>query len=1147
MALRLLYGRAGTGKTSFCLDEMRAELRRAPEGAALVMLLPEHETFKIEKELANTEGLGGFTRSYIFGFRRFAHRILMELGGAVRPQITEIGKRLLLAKVMHAHTGEWKMLGKATRQRNFTETLAKMIEEFKAYHINSEVLKETVAGLSDSPLKDKLSDLALIYQGFSEGMTGRYNDAEDCLNLLAEKLSGSKIVEQAHIWIDGFRFFNPQELAIIEQLLQTAKDVTITLCIDDVENPQHEIETSVFHRQYKTRQKLLELAENLAVPIVELELKENHRLSQQKSLVHIEQNLYRFPLQTIESQGGVVITEAANRRLEVEGIAADIIRLCREKGYRWRDIAILVRNQESYDDVLNIVLQDYEIPFFSDSKRHSVHHPLAELLRSSLEALHGWRYEPLFRCFKTDLFGVSRDDVDLLENYVLQFGIRGNRWIMAEDWQYRKQLSLEEDRDIDEKTAAELAKINEIRRTVIAPLYQLEKRIHKAKTVTELTAALYQLLVDLEVPMQLEHWAIAAEQQGDLAEAREHQQLWESVIQFFDQLAETCGDETMELISYEALINDGLEGLKLSLIPPGLDYVTVASLDQNSTANSKAIYIVGVNEGVLPRRGRNEGLLTDVERVQMATLGLELSPGVSADNFAERFLIYAALTRATEYLWLSYALADDEGNGLVPSALIQRVREMLSIKELKSLPLEIAAGDERLVIARPRQSLSYLAAALRQYAQRKTATQQLSDTWQAVYNWAVVKQEVQPMLKTVLAGLFHQGKVEPLPPELAELLYTKNRKLRGSVTRFERFKACPFQHFAQYGLSLKERAEFRWQAPDLGQFLHAVLKEFGEKMKRDNRTWNSVNETECKQICSEIVEMLAPRLQNEILLSSNQYKHLLTRIERTVERALKRLIEFDGISAFKPMAFEKSFGAGKELEPLQYALNHGYQLEINGQIDRIDTLEYEGKQYFIIIDYKSGNAYINLLSVYYGLKLQLLTYLLVAYNASKAMLGEQSLPAGVLYYFIKNPQITGKTKMSESAMLAEVHKAMKMPGWVLADPDIVRCIDGQATFIKTKLTQNGELNKMTLNSVKSSEEFMTLLGYMDQVLVDTGNRILAGDIAVSPYELEGKRPCEYCQYSALCQFDNQLETYAYRKLEKLDNEQIMQAITEEVK
>ena len=89
---------------------------------------------------------------------------------------------------------------------------------------------------------------------------------------------------------------------------------------------------------------------------------------------------------------------------------------------------------------------------------------------------------------------------------------------------------------------------------------------------------------------------------------------------------------------------------------------------------------------------------------------------------------------------------------------------------------------------------------------------------------------------------------------------------------------------------------------------------------------------------------------------------------------------------------------------MQYLLEHGIEMEIIGQIDRID--QAANGAHFLIIDYKTGNAYLNILEVYHGLQLQLLTYLLVAWNASQNLFGHPCLPAGMLYYFLKNPVLT---------------------------------------------------------------------------------------------------------------------------------------------
>lgn len=1140
MKLRFIIGRAGSGKTHYCLEEIGNMLKDSPEGRSLVMVLPEHATFQVERALASMPGIDGFTRAYVFGFRRLAHRILMETGGAVRPHITELGKRLVLSQLLQEHQQEFKLFHRAAVQRSFPDILAGIIREFKAYGVTPELLSEAEEQLSGLSIGDKLHDLALVYQGFEKFLQGRYTDPEDYLTLLAEKISKSDILHESEVWIDGFNWFNIQETKVIAELLQTAGRVTVTLCLDGNSNQQGNA-TALFHRQWDTRRKLLDLARNMGAEIEQVVLSETKRFHT-PLLGHIEEQLFSSPVTAWTGEGqGLAVVEAANRRVEVEGVARDILRLCREEGYRWRDVGILLRDTESYSDIVETVLTDYEIPFFSDRKRQPFHHPLAELLRSCLDVvIDRWSYEPLFRCFKTDFFELSRDEVDRLENYVLEFGIRGTKWTQGQVWTFIRRFSLGEDSELNEVEQEFLQGIHEIRSKAAAPLLAFEKQIKGASTVQEMTTALYGLLVELTVPEKLTLWADHAEEIGDLEQAREHRQLWDSVVQLFEQLVEICGDQQMALNDYGMMINEGLEGLKLSLIPPGLDYVTISSMEQTSLENIPGIYVLGANDGVLPMRGRGEGLITDAERGQMIQLGLEVAPGCQADSFAERYLVYTGLTRSSQYLWLSYPLADDEGKGLSPSMLVKRLRELSKVP-LLSLPAEPLPGTERQYLARAKRSISALATILRGYKRGQV----VAEVWWDVYNWARQQQELEGYLEKAVAGLFHHNEVESLLSHMASRLYTKNNKLRGSVTRFESFQACPFKHFAQYGLTLKERAVFRIQAPDWGQFLHAALKDFGDHMQEVGRDWGSVSDQECSEIVNEVVDTLAPKLQNEILLSSEQHKHLVGRLKLTVTRSVHRLIEFDRVSEFKPMAMEKSFGRGNDaLPPLVYMLPDEIGLEIVGQIDRLDTAEHEGKKYMLVIDYKSGGAWLKLVDVYYGLRLQLLTYLLVARNAY-----EDCLPAGVLYYFLKNPSISDIVRIDSHEITKKINALLKMPGWVLAEPEVIRlldsAIDGYSEFLKIALKKDETFYSTSLPYVKTSEEFALLLSHVEKKLVETASSIMAGDINISPYALDKRTPCTFCQYSAFCQFDSLLPENEYRRLVEPEDAVIIKKIAEE--
>lgn len=1151
--LKFIAGRAGSGKTEYCLSAIADRLQEAPLGPACILLLPEHMTYQMERQLAQRAGEGrGFLRAYVFGFRRFARQVLLDAGGLLRPRITEVGRRLILRRILKDHGDTLSFFRRAAAQRGFSASLSDAIKELKSYGLTPEALEET-AGTFDAKqegLAGKLRDLAFLERSFQQAMQGRYDDAEDMMRLLIEKLPRSTFLCGAEIWVDGFIFFNPQERQVLTGLLQLGCTVHVTLPLaPDLKSRENLSETGLFHRSWRTMLQLRDEAKacGAEVTVSFRQAPADGGRFERPALAAIERRLFESPvLPAAVAPEGVILVEAANRRIEVEAVAADILRLARDHGYRFRDIGILVREEDAYDRLLKLVLEDRHIPFFIDGTRETVHHPLAELVRSAFEAVRGWRYEPVFRCLRTGFFPLTNEQVDRLENYVLEFGIRGaKRWSMAEPWHWYRRRSLDNaEEDLLPREQQALAEIDAFRRQAALPLLHFAAALQAGSTVRDYTVAIYALLEELAVPERLEQLTEQNEQEERLAAAAENRQIWADLLELLDQLVEADTGGKSSRRDYEAILGEGLDALEMSIIPPGLDYVTVASFDQNSLMNVKAIYIVGANEGVMPRRSREKGLFTDADRQHLTEAGLEIASGGLDGTLSEKFLLYRGFTEAREHLWISYALADAAGSGLAPSTYVGRLRRLLPDADFLSLPLESLELEEtddsglsryaELRLADGRKSVTGLAAALRGVRERGI----LSPYWRDVYNWAREQPELAAPLSLALAGLFAAPPEENVPATMALALFARKHRLRGSVTRFEEFAACPFRHFAHYGLRLEERREQGLHAFDFGTLLHSCLRSCGEQLKAAGRSWRDLSAEEGKSMVQSTLSALAPRLQNELLLSTKGYEHLLSRIGLTAQRSLLRLISMDQASKFHPVAFERAFGRGTgAMPPLTYELPRGVQLEISGQIDRIDFDE-DGR-YFLIVDYKTGEMGINLLEVYYGLKLQLLTYLLVARNLLQRSGDGERLPAGMLYCFLKYKWWETDQKATPEQIRQHFDKELKMPGWVLADPEVIRAIDGTGRFLRVRLGKNGDIYKSDRPKVKTQEEFSVLLSYVGIMLEKIGEQILAGAVAPQPYLLGDKTPCTYCPYGSLCGFDPQLSGCSYRRLNPLGDEDII--------
>ena len=608
--LEFILGRAGTGKTEACLHEMCINMEREPLGNMLLLVVPEHITYKAERELiARTPGRGTM-RGVVSGFRRLAWQ---ASEGSRLPKMTELGKRLILKKIVERRAGELSALAGGSGQRGFTGALSELVEELKSYHGTPEALREAADAIDDSYLSSKLDDIALLYGDFLKETENRFEDAEDRMENLSKNIFEDSRFAGSEIWLDGFIFFNPQEREVIRAFLKTADLVHITLPLErDIAINEDVKPSSLFYRAAHTLQRLKLLAEETGISYtVRLLGKPCRFRSGANGLAAVERGLFRFPVRperNMEDAHGIQVVEAATRRLEMEAAGADMIRLCREKDFRWRDIGILLRDNENYGELLEFTLQEYDIPFFSDRKRAGAHHPLAELIRSALEILiDGWTYDAVFRCVKTDLLPLSNDEADLLENYVLAFGIRGEHsW--RKEWPYIHRRSVEA--GVDEER---LRIVNGARERAAAPFLALANAL-QTETVRDKTCALYDFLIKLQVPERLADWAAEAEKAGALEEAREHRMIWGKVTELLDQMVSVSGEERLSLSDYAELLADGLDAMELSLIPQTIDAVTIASFDQNSLNNIRALYILGANEGIMPKRPSAGGILSEADR-----------------------------------------------------------------------------------------------------------------------------------------------------------------------------------------------------------------------------------------------------------------------------------------------------------------------------------------------------------------------------------------------------------------------------------------------------------------------------------------------------------------------------------------------------
>lgn len=1135
MSLRFIYGRAGSGKTRNCLQEIKTNIDSRAKHP-LVLLVPEQFSYQAERDLSGMLETGGIIKTEVLSFQRMAFRIFNEAGGITYPHIHSAGKCMIIYRILDKMKDNLKVFAKPADRQGFVNTLSTLITEFKRYNLTPEDLANAAAGLAEEhPLREKLQELNSVYAAFEEILAERYRDADDDLTLAAAKLNSTTLYDGSEIWIDGFTSFTPQEYQVIAKLLKQAKRVNISLCTDRLDKAGAIDGTDVFASVKRAHRKLLALANELAVKVEPaVHLTESPRFGQSAELAYLEGNYNAYPYQSYqEKTKDVSLLCSVNIFSEVEEAARDIVRLCRDRGWRYRDVTVLLRNLSGYERLIEAVFTEYNIPYFIDKKIDITNHPLVRLVLSLFDIFsENWSYEAVFRYLKTGLTGLRREDIDKLENYVLACGIRGVRWTNQEPWDMSPGL-LPEEREAGENKEV-LEELNRIRYAISTPLLQFRQKTKGRKKAAEICTAMYDFLCTIGVPERIEAAIESFRDGGELTLANEYSQVWNILMEVFDQSVEVMGEETFGLERFAKILEIGLAEYQVGLIPASLDQVLVGSVERSKSHEVKALYILGVNDGVFPAAGGEEGVLSDLDRQTLNEQGLELASDTRTKAFDEQYLVYRVMATACNYLRLSWPIADQEGRTLRPSIIISRLRKLFPhITEASNVVKPAENSDELELVNAKTPSFKSMVSALRQKADGK----ELTPLWTGVYRWFASHEDWTPRVEAVRFAFRYKNIAEPVSREKITVLY--GEPSYASVSRLEKFTACPFAYYVQYGLGARERKIYRLSPPDVGTFMHAVIERFSGLLLEQNISWREFEREWCSAKVAEIIDEMLKRMQGAGLSGSKRYTALTLRLKRVITRAVWLIAEHIRRSSFDPIGYELDFSERGKLPPITIELDSGEKILLTGRIDRVDALKTAEGTYLRIIDYKSGSKDFKLSDVFSGLQLQLITYLDALWENSVPGIPRPVLPGGMLYFRIDDPLIKGSSKLTEEAIEKEIMKQLKMKGLLLADVKLIKemdnTIEGSSLIIPARINKGDVLGK---SSAASLEQLKLLRKYVRKLLKGLCGEIMKGNAAIKPYKKKNTTSCQYCGFGAVCQFDTARQENSYKPLYDRKDEEV---------
>ena len=1105
--LRLLIGPAGSGKTAAVLTEIRERVLAEKPGSLL--LVPEQYSHEAERELCRRCGDTLSRYAEVMSFTGLARRVLQRQGGGAQPLLDKGGRFLCMATALGAVGSQLKVYGAARRSAELPALLLGAVDEMKSAGVTAEALHGAAAE-SEGYLAEKLSDAALVLEAYDAVVANGRADPADRLTLLAEKLEESDFGEDSAVYVDGFIDFTRQERAVLRALLKKGVELTVCLTLDEVRG-----ENEIFALSRLAARQLLDCATELG-----LESRVEHRdgaPGKDPALAFFAAQMFSYGTERYpEETRALRLYRAESAAAECELAAAEALRLVREEGCRWRDIAVAVRGFEDYRPLLESVFRHYGVPLFVTRRSDLLSRPLPALIGEAYEILAGgWDVDDVLSYLGTGLTGLSGEDCDRLGDYVYRWQLRAGAWERRGDWKQHPDGYGAPD---DEDARARLKRINELRRRVAEPLLRLRRCADEAHTAAQQAAALAAYLEELKLPETLARRAEELRAAGRESLAAEYGQLWELTVSALEQCEAILGDTEMDREGFGRLFTRMLAEYDVGLIPVSLDRVSAGDFDRMRRRSLKHLIVLGAADERMPMTTEPGGIFSEEERRRLLELGIDLGGGGEQELWREFSLMYFVLTLPSVSLTLCCPLCGEDGGAQRPAFVFRRAAALFGLKVQ-------TAALSRLRLSAPGPAMTLAAQAMHGGSPAaRAAAEAVKERWPERY--AALR----------AASDMTRGR---LSPRAVEALYGK--QLRLSASRIDRFASCRFAYFCEYGLKAKPYEPAGFTPPEIGTFMHFVLETVAREVKARGG-FAEVSDDALKSLTAAAVADYVHSELNDMQEKSPRFVYLFRRLTGDVERVVLDMAGELRRSDFEPLDFELDFARASELPPVELGEGEA-ALTLTGVADRVDGWLHEGVLTLRVVDYKTGRKSFSLSDVWYGMGLQMLLYLFALTEGGRARYGHEIRPGGVMYVPARNALLSLPRDPGEAESEKKRGEALRRSGLLLDDPDMLEAWEHgeDKTYIPVKFRAG-----KPAGALASAEQLGQLSRHIRRTLTGMARQLRRGSIAADPYyRSQQENACLNCDYFDACHFADGENGESCRFQPKLADGRVWDALEKE--
>ena len=1110
--IKFIYGVSGSGKSYYIESRIREAVA---SGRQAFLIVPEQETYLAERRYTKILPPSAQLCFEVVNFTRLANKAHRLYGGLSYNYIDQATKSLLMWRSLRELAPLLEEYGPAasspTQLGALTTLMLATRKELMAAAVSPAALEHGADKLPrDSSLRGKLRDVALVSTAFDNLISQSYDDAADELGKFADQLAEHNFFAGKEVYIDSFTSFTAQEYEIIRYIFKQAASVTVALCCDSPSSSHIH-----FAAIRETSDRLRALAETRGG--FEEVILDKPRRTSHSDLLLLEKYLWRLDTDKVPEEERVAaehinLLVCENLYAEAEAAANRII-LALRSGMRCRDIAVIMRDANVGEGIVDAVFDKFGIPYFMSERTDLASKPLIKLILSALRIKNrNFRQSDVISLLKTGLCGITEREADIFEDYCAVWNINGDDftrgvWSMNPDG-YTTTLT---------PRGEEILRVaNDVRERLISPLLTLFTALDAAADAREMCKAIYEYTERLDIRGQLAEQAWREREAGELRERGETLRIYDIFIETLDKTATALSNFELDSESFAAALKLVFDNSEVGSLPTRQDEVTIGSASLLRVDSPRLVIILGMNDGVFPADVTDSGLLSAADRMLLGSLGIKLSGDPALKFSEELFFVYRALTSASDELHISCSSGSVGGGSRESSSAFRRIESIFP--DLKVIKYERTEIFDRL--QSPLQSLEYL--------------KSLGDSPEArALRSALEKCEDVALSLDTIDRPIADPDASISDKQAAQLF---GGQLSLSQSRLDSYVKCSFSYFCEYVIGLRQSKKAEFGNNQIGNFLHYVLEAFMREATRKGSFDAQMSDAEVESLADRIITEYAAMIIPGGSDREMRLCYLFSRLRRIALLMIADIREEFSHSSFIPAFFELSLdGRSPDFpQPAEYASPDGTKIRLRGTVDRVDLFRRDGDVYVRVVDYKSGNKVYSPGDVAEGLGLQLLLYLFSLCRSTSPEFRRavgcspdgKIYPAGAIYLSANLPVISVDDEISEEEIKELVSKNIKRSGPLLSDDEILRAMNDSfnpSYLAGTKKDKDGVIKGKFLKDLQGFEQLYETIG---QTIAEISSELRSGIASASPRIGKDKSsPCDFCKYPDICRSARLSERY----------------------